>query len=47
MNDYSNTSNSAGLLKSVYKGTGPVSQMNNNGAMLQALRKKRDMLKVK
>lgn len=45
MNNYSSTLNSPGLLKSVYKGKGPVAQMNQNMPMMEVLRKKRDELK--
>ncbi len=50
MNNYSSTSNSPGLLKSVYKTgapKGPISQMNDAHPMIHAIRKKRDLVKLK
>lgn len=44
MNNPLSISNGQGLLKSVYKGKGPVSQMNDNHAMIHVLRKKRDLI---
>lgn len=48
MNEYASTSNSGGLLKSVYRSgagpKGPISQMNDSMPEMAALRKRRDLL---
>lgn len=46
MNDFANTKNT-GLLKNVYRGKGPISQMNDIHPQIHAIRKRRDLAKLK
>lgn len=44
MNQYQNAQSGAGLLKNVYSGGGPISQMHDLHPEIHALRKRRDMV---